>query len=51
MLDVRTENIAAIRLYEGLGYARAGLRKRYYPDTGEDALIYTLDGEAFHFEE
>jgi len=51
VLDVRTQNAPAIALYEGLGFALAGRRKRYYTDTGEDALIYTLDSKTFHFEE
>lgn len=43
VLEVRTGNAPAIALYEGLGFARAGRRPRYYADTGEDALIYTLN--------
>jgi ribosomal-protein-alanine N-acetyltransferase len=38
-LEVRTSNAAAIALYERFGFRPAGLRKRYYQDTGEDALI------------
>ncbi len=37
-LNVRTTNTAAIRLYEQMGYQRAGLWPAYYSD-GEDALI------------
>lgn len=43
VLEVRTGNVPAIALYEGLGFAQVGLRPRYYTDTGEDALIYALD--------
>ena len=39
-LEVRRLNVAAIKLYESLGFTRTGCRKRYYCDTGEDALIY-----------
>jgi ribosomal protein S18 acetylase RimI-like enzyme len=39
MLEVRPSNDAAVRLYEKVGYQRAGRRKRYYRD-GEDALIF-----------
>jgi ribosomal-protein-alanine N-acetyltransferase len=38
-LEVRTSNAGAIRLYERLGFRAAGLRRRYYQDNGEDALI------------
>ena len=39
-LEVRRLNTIAIRLYEGCGFTLEGVRKRYYRDTGEDALIY-----------
>lgn len=38
-LEVRPSNPAAITLYESIGFLQAGLRRRYYQDTGEDALI------------
>ncbi len=40
-LEVRPKNIAAIRLYQKLGYEQVGLRKDYYPaDRGrEDAVV------------
>ncbi len=38
-LEVRPTNRSAIGLYEGLGFRSYGLRKGYYPDNGEDALI------------
>ena len=38
-LEVRASNLPAIRLYEGLGYVQAGLRKGYYEKPREDALI------------
>jgi ribosomal-protein-alanine N-acetyltransferase len=38
-LEVRTSNLGATRLYERFGFAAAGTRRRYYQDTGEDALI------------
>ena len=43
VLEVREKNIAAIALYEKLGFSMAGLRKKYYSDTGENALIYSCD--------
>ena len=41
LLEVRPSNGAALRLYEGMGFARVGLRRAYYPGRGgrEDALI------------
>jgi [ribosomal protein S18]-alanine N-acetyltransferase len=38
-LEVRMSNAGAIALYEGLGFRGAGLRRRYYQDNGEDAVI------------
>jgi ribosomal-protein-alanine N-acetyltransferase len=43
-LEVRTSNAAAIRLYERFGFRPAGMRTRYYQDTGEDALIMWRTG-------
>jgi ribosomal-protein-alanine N-acetyltransferase len=40
-LEVRAGNIAAIGLYEGLGFQAVGRRPKYYVDTGEDALLMT----------
>jgi len=38
-LEVRPSNISAQRLYERLGFKAFGLRKKYYQDNGEDAII------------
>ncbi len=38
-LEVRESNDAAIRLYERDGFRAAGMRRRYYQDNGEDAVI------------
>jgi [ribosomal protein S18]-alanine N-acetyltransferase len=38
-LEVRTSNAGAIALYERFGFRAAGLRRRYYQDNGEDAVI------------
>jgi ribosomal-protein-alanine N-acetyltransferase len=38
-LEVRASNAAAMALYGGLGFRRGGLRRRYYQDNGEDAVI------------
>lgn len=49
-LECRVSNIPAQALYEKYGFTRAGIRKRYYTDNGEDALIMTtprLDDPAY----
>ena len=38
-LEVRASNLAAQKLYEKNGFRRAGVRRRYYSDNNEDALI------------
>ena len=38
-LEVRRSNVIAIRLYEREGFRAAGVRRRYYQDNGEDALV------------
>jgi [ribosomal protein S18]-alanine N-acetyltransferase len=38
-LEVRVSNVEAIRLYERLGFERRGIRRGYYTDNREDALI------------
>jgi len=39
ILEVRTSNIGAIKLYEKIGFRTLRVRKKYYSDTGEDALV------------
>ena len=38
-LEVRRSNDGAIALYERFGFRSAGVRRRYYADNGEDAVI------------
>ena len=38
-LEVRASNKPAICLYEKFGFEASGLRKNYYEDNGEDAII------------
>lgn len=40
-LEVRTSNVGAQALYQKYRFAVVGERRRYYRDTGEDALIMT----------
>ncbi len=42
-LEVRVSNLAAQKLYEKYGFRRAGIRRHYYSDNGEDALIMWTD--------
>ncbi|HEU4804041.1 MAG TPA: ribosomal protein S18-alanine N-acetyltransferase [Solirubrobacterales bacterium] len=46
-LEVRVSNHAAIAMYEKLGFRRAGRRRRYYSDNGEDAMIMWLGEPGF----
>jgi [ribosomal protein S18]-alanine N-acetyltransferase len=42
-LEVRVSNSGAIRLYEKLGFVPRGIRRGYYTDNREDALIMWKD--------
>lgn len=41
-LDVRPTNAAALRLYQKFGFRQVGIRKKYYQDNDEDALVLGL---------
>jgi len=43
-LEVRVTNWGAQRLYGGFGFRPVGVRKNYYQEISEDALIMWLDG-------
>jgi [ribosomal protein S18]-alanine N-acetyltransferase len=43
-LEVRVTNWGAQRLYSRFGFRPVGIRKNYYQEIGEDALIMWLDG-------
>ncbi|MFH1068463.1 MAG: ribosomal protein S18-alanine N-acetyltransferase [Candidatus Glassbacteria bacterium] len=42
-LEVRCSNVRAVDLYERYGFTRIGLRRGYYSQPVEDALIMKLD--------
>ncbi len=42
-LEVRSGNQSAIALYKSVGFEEIGIRKGYYRDNGEDAVLYKLE--------
>ena len=42
-LEVRASNIEATSLYRKYGFAEVGVRRGYYTDNGEDAILLTVD--------
>ena len=44
-LEVRVSNVGAISLYERFGFRPKGVRRGYYTDNREDALIMWRDAE------
>lgn len=45
VLEVRTDNTSAIRLYEKMGFEPVRIRRNYYKETGDDALVMVLNFE------
>ena len=41
-LEVRVGNTAAVNLYKKHGFTAVGIRKGYYTDNGEDAIVMKL---------
>lgn len=48
-LEVRRSNVVAQKLYEKYGFEQVGQRRRYYRDTGEDALLMTVLFDSGHY--
>ena len=46
-LEVRAGNAPALHLYESCGYHTESIRKQYYQDNHEDALLMNLDPEDY----
>jgi len=49
-LEVRLSNLGAQHLYRRFGFAPVGVRKNYYQETNEDALVmwvHEIDGAAY----
>lgn len=42
-LEVRRSNEAALALYKAFGFRAVGVRKNYYVDEGEDAVVMLMD--------
>ncbi|MDP2916674.1 MAG: ribosomal protein S18-alanine N-acetyltransferase [Dehalococcoidia bacterium] len=45
-LEVRKSNVAAHKLYEKYGFVEVGVRRGYYTDNKEDALLMSTEGLA-----
>ncbi len=50
-LEVRRSNAAAISMYVDFGFSVEGIRKNYYEDTGEDALVMWKKGIRMEMEQ
>jgi [ribosomal protein S18]-alanine N-acetyltransferase len=50
-LEVRVSNVGAIKLYERFGFVSKGVRRGYYTDNREDAVIMWRDPDADHDDE
>ena len=42
-LETRVSNVSAQALYEKYGFAITGMRRGYYSDDGEDAVVMTTE--------
>ena len=46
-LEVRTQNVAARALYRAYGFDEVGVRKNYYKDPVDDAIIMIRQGQPY----
>ena len=44
LLEVRTDNVKALALYDSEGFVRLGTRRRYYQPSGADAYTMAYPG-------
>ncbi len=54
LLEVRESNVAALRLYEKIGFTQRGIRKSYYSNPEENGLLLCLqitNLRQFHLED
>lgn len=49
-LEVRSQNTAAIGLYRAYGFSEAGIRKKYYRDPEDDAIVMLKGFRAYEQE-
>jgi ribosomal-protein-alanine N-acetyltransferase len=49
-LEVRASNIPAISLYRKFGFKEVAVRRKYYRDENEDAIVMLLRREDFSFD-
>ena len=42
-LEVRKSNLGAVKLYRSFGFRPVGIRRAYYVEDGEDAIVMLLD--------
>lgn len=49
-LEVRASNLPAKSLYQKYGFVESGVRRQYYIETGEDALLMSLDISSASFQ-
>ena len=47
-LEVRSQNIPAIALYKAYGFTRAGIRKNYYQNPTDDAIIMLRQSASYN---